>query len=221
MEENNQSKVSQEMPEVPPVPEVQPVVEEEEAAEKPRRSAKWFIIAGVLIVFLGAAAFLGARLLKPQQTDANGVNGNMMVLSQGGGPGGVASKSVRLNVTPAPELPVQQADTAGLFVRREDQSIFLGTGNVTMMVKQGADNAPPEQSANYDGPVVEVVINHDTKIYQDISDFTPNMNSDSGEQSIQQVVKPGSLDDLTTNSMISVWGEKRGDRYIAKVISFR
>jgi hypothetical protein len=49
------------------------------------------------------------------------------------------------------------------------------------------------------------------------------MNLNPGEEGntrIQQVVAPGSLDDLTTQTMITVWGRKVGDRVIADVIAF-
>jgi hypothetical protein len=210
MEDNQDNQV--------PNPQL-PLEEEESDSSSPTRSIKWFIIGGILIVFLAAAAFLGARLLKPPG-DASGQGSGGMFFTSKGGPGG--QKSVRVDMTPASELPQTPTATRGLFVRRQDQSIFVGTGNVRMMAKPSSGSDQPNVSANYDGPVVEVVINHETKVYQDITDMTPpDSTANGGTFTIQQVVKPGSLDDLGTNSMISVWGDKQGDRYIANVVVFR
>jgi hypothetical protein len=207
MEGNRNSNPPQETPEITETP---PGLEEEEVSTTPSRSKKWLIIGGALVIFLALAAFLGTRLLKPPAAAGSSGVGGMFFSSNG--------KSVRLSLIPAKEVPQQKADTAGLFVRRQDQSIFIGTGKVQTRVSPGAS-----PSSSYDGPVVEVVTTHDTKIYQDITDMDPgNMDLKNGGQvKIQQVVKPGSLDDLGPNSMVSVWGEKQGDRYIAKVISFQ
>jgi hypothetical protein len=39
-------------------------------------------------------------------------------------------------------------------------------------------------------------------------------------RTIQQQVEPGSLDEIGSNSMISAWGERRGDRVIATVLLY-
>jgi hypothetical protein len=197
--------------------------EDEPSSTPPGSSKKWYIIGAVLLVFLAAAVFLGARLIKSSfNVGLGGDSGPSFAIMRKGGGGGQA-KSIRLNMTPAKELPKDKPSANGLFVRREDQSIFIGTGNVQMMFKKssGSSSSSNDVSAKYDGPVVEVVVNHETKIYQDITEMMPPDSTNSGEVTIQQVVKPGSLDDLGQNSIVSVWGEKRGDRYIAKVITFR
>jgi hypothetical protein len=211
----------EQQPNIPPsdeAPEIQPVVEEEEPVISQKgRSIKWLIIGGALILFLGVAAFLGARLLKPQSADGlEGEGGRSMILS-----GGASQRTMRLDMTPAKELPQSKADTTGLFVRRQDQSIFIGTGGIQVAFSSDP-NDTGSQSSKYDGPVVEVVITHSTQIYQDLTDLNPdNMDANSDTVKVQQVVKAGSLDDLSANRIISVWGEKQGDRFIAKVILFR
>lgn len=207
MEENRNPNTAQEVPAEP---------DDDLLDAKPARRAKWFITGGVLVVFLAAAVFLGARLLKPQAMEGPGDGGGMYI-SQGG-PGG---KSVQLNMLPAAEVPQQEPAAWGIFVRREDKSIFIGTGNISLGIRKSSDNAPAEVVSDYDGPVVEVVANHQTQIYQDITEMTPPEGDTGSVVDIQQKVKDGSLDDLTTNSMVTVWGEKQGDRLIAKVIVFR
>ncbi len=192
--------------------------EEESISTRPARSKKWVIIGGILIVFLAAAVFLGARLLRPQNPAGVGGQGGMFFSSKGGAGGG---KTVRISMIPAKELPQEKSSTAGLFVRREDQSIFIGTGNVRMTAMKSSSGAGSNVSGHYDGPVVEVVVNHQTKVYQDITEMPGPDQAKDGVVQTQQVIKPGSLDDLGSNSMVTVWGDKQGDRYIAKVVVFR
>jgi hypothetical protein len=192
---------------------------EEESPEAPRKSKKWIIIGAVLIIFLAAAAFLGARLLKPQNTTQGfgGKNGDMVISSKGG-PGG--AKSVRIEMTPASEIPSGRPDANGLFVRREDQSIFIGTGNIRMSARPSS-SGPSEVNSSYDGPVVEVVVTHQTQLYQDTTEMPEPDQAQNGVIVTQQIVKPGSLDDLGANTSVTVWGDKQGDRYIARVIVYR
>lgn len=70
-----------------------------------------------------------------------------------------------------------------------------------------------------DGPQVEVVVTHDTLIYKDVTDM-PAPKSGSDVQVLAQVVEPGSLDDLNENSIVTMWGQKQGDRTIADVIVY-
>ncbi len=217
MEDEHVSTPSPETPEIQPV--VEQITEEDTPTAGPKRSKKWFIIGGALVVFLALAAFLGARLLRPPAAAGPGGGGGVF-LSSKGGPGG-GSKSVSIHMTPAKEVPQTKSSTSGLFVRRQDQSIFIGTGRVSMMISKGA-NGSSTPSGSYDGPVVEVVITHDTKVFQDITDMDPgNISASGGVATVQQIVKPGTLDDLGANSMVSVWGDKQGERFVASVITFR
>jgi hypothetical protein len=102
-------------------------------------------------------------------------------------------------------------------VRREDSSIFIGTGQVSTQARTGEDGSL-NMETTYDGPVVEVVVTHDTMIYKDAT--APPSGPPSGDQKIQQVVAPGSLDDLGENVHMQVWGERRGDRVVARVVFY-
>lgn len=193
--------------------------EDDESPSASGRSRKWMIVGGLLVVFLAAAVFLGARLLKPPSA-AGSKQGGEMFISSKGGPGG--AKSVRLNMTPAKELPQEQPAQAGLFVRREDQSIFIGTGNITIMArKPNGASSPDDVSSKYDGPVIEVVINHQTKVYHDVTEMPEPDKAKDGVVTAQQVVEPGSLDDIGSNGQVTVWGEKQGDRIVADVLLYR
>lgn len=178
------------------------------------------IIAGVSVLLVAGAAFVGARLLNSPEEAAGGGGQIMMVSDTGGGP-----VSVSLDIKPAPELPATPAEVNGLFVNREDNSIFVGTGEIEFMVELDQATGQKQSSANYSGPVLEVVITKDTNIYRDETGFPEPGSAAGGKQTIQQVVKPvDSLEELgeqTKNTEVQVWGTRSGDRVVAQVFVYR
>ena len=203
---------------------LQDPAEEESSTTTPGWSKKWIVIGAILVISLVAAVFLGARMVKAQSS-ANGGN-TIDTGLQNLVKGGAYSKSNQIDLIPAKEIPQEKLTTKGLFLGREDQRIFLGTGQVQLMAKDpsGSSGSSSDVAGGYYGPVVEVVITHETKIYLDITEMDPPEKASSGTGGIvtvQQVVKPGSLDDLGKYSTVYIWGDKQGDRYIAKVITFR
>ena len=173
------------------------------------------IIGGILAfaLLLAGAAYVGGRLLNGQGLP--GISGGPLVLGGGNGQG------VRINsddIQPAKELPQTPADTRGLFDHRQNNSIFVGTGNVSVDVRTDK-SGNVETSSKYDGPIVEVVVASQTKIYEDVTMQQFNGPPPDG-QKIQQVVQPGSLDGLGESSTITVWGKKTGDRIIADVLVY-
>ncbi len=174
------------------------------------------IIGGViLIVLLAGAAFIGARLLNGQGLPLVSSGGPIVSLGKGG------ENSVRINaddIQPAKELPKIPADVRGLFDHRQDNSLFIGTGKVTIGVKRDqAGNVEPPSS--HDGPVVEVVVTAQTKVYRDVTMKQFNGPPPQG-QKIKQVLEEGSLDEVGQASMLTVWGKKTGDRFIAEILVY-
>jgi hypothetical protein len=178
-------------------------------------------VIAVLVVVLAGAAFVAGQLLNGQSIAVGGGNGPGIVLKSGGGPGGDAV-SVKINLDPAKELPTTPPEARGLFDHRSDSSIFIGTGQVRMMVQKKPDGTI-STSADHDGPVIEVVIAHDTVVYRDVTmkdtDGLPP-GQQSGEVKMQQIVEPGSVDEIAQNSGVMVWGERRGDRIIAQTVVY-
>jgi hypothetical protein len=179
------------------------------------QNKKSFVILGILVVLVGAAAFIGGRML----------NGKVGPLGLGMpmGDGGMVSISVQ--VTPAPELPTTKPETRGLFVERKDNSIFVsaismdagGKGVVLQTGGVGDGNGEPSVSGpKPEGPKKEVVITGETTIYLENTDFGEPKPGEN--QIIQQTVTEASLDDLTSQSFVTVWGRKSGDRIIAEVL---
>ena len=171
------------------------------------------IFAGiVLILLLAGAVFIGARLLNGQ-----GLPGISPGMFLGGGNG----NSVRIDrgdIQPAKELPQTPADVDGIFDHRQDNSIFVGTGNFNVRV-QADKSGKVETGSHYDGPLIEVVVTSQTKVYEDVTMQQFNRSPPEG-QKIQQVLETGSLDNLVESSGITVWGKKTGDRVIANILVY-
>ncbi len=175
------------------------------------------LIAGgiALVLLLVSAAYVGGRLLSGQglPLPASLSGERMVTLGQGG-----KYMSTKLDIEPARELPASPAATKGIFQRRADSSLFVGTGQVSVMAQKNQTGVI-SMSSHYDGPLVEVVLTHDTTIYRDVTLKQFNGPPPEG-QKLQQVLEPGSADEIGENSMLTVWGDRRGDRITATVLTY-
>jgi len=167
-------------------------------------------IGGILLLalLLAGAAFVGGRLLNGQglgQSTDNGSGPSLM------GPNGPSS----VDFEPAKELPQSPADVSGLFDHRQDKSLFIKAGGMVTVQRDKNGNVTGDST----GQAVEVVVTSQTTIYNDVT-----MRQFDGQpadgQKIQQVLEPGSLDDIGTAYHILIWGKKTGDRYIADVLVY-
>jgi len=183
---------------------------------KPRKKKNWYLIGGILVVFLAAAAFLGGQLLNPNSGASGLVNG----LITGGtfNIGGGTMTMVTMDIDRAPEIPDEKATLIGSFKRREDQKIFIEKTNIVVSSSGNAKIAVSDTNDNTTGEEIEVVTTHDTKIYKDVTEFPTDS---SGTIKVQQKVQETTLDELPEKSFLSVWADKQGDRYVARVILSR
>ncbi len=166
----------------------------------------WIVGGVVVVLLLAGAAFVGMRMLRmPDQEGAWG--GPVMVISSGDGD---TARSVEIQ--PSAELPDSRPDAGGIFMRREDSSIFVGTGAITMIVEDG------EAAASSEGPEVEVVVTHDTVVYRDETMLQHTGGLPSGK--VEQVLEPGSVEEIGETSTVSAWGEERGGRVLADVLVY-
>ena len=171
------------------------------------QNKRMILIMGVLVLLVGAAAFVAGRML----------NGQVNPLGLFGFRGGGDVMTVQVNVIPAEELPKTRAEVVGLFVERQDNtivvsSIHLKSGGGGVVVGAGS---PVDMNS---GPKVEIVITNETTIYREMTDLS---GLPPGEhESIQQTVEESTLDDLNSQSMVMVWGRKSGDRIIAEVLFY-
>ena len=179
----------------------------------PRKSVLPYVIGTGVVILLAAAAFMAVRYFVQPQNAAGGGPGGKNMISVGG-PGG-AGKTFELNIKPAEELPVTEPEAAGMFVERKDNSIFVGTGNVSVMVK-AQPGEEPQVDSSFSGPKVEVVVSANTVVYKD----TTNLDPENPGAEVQQTVELSTIDEITEQSQITVWGRKAGDRVIADIIVF-
>jgi hypothetical protein len=68
------------------------------------------------------------------------------------------------------------------------------------------------------GIKVEVVVTSATRIYKDVTEFPAPVNGEI--HNVQQAAAEGTLDDLNTQTFLSVWGRRSGDRIIADVLFY-
>ncbi len=165
------------------------------------QNKRLYISLGITIVLVGVAAFVGGRML-------NGKVG-MVGLNTG-------RVSISLNdITPAPELPITKADVTGLFIERKDNAITVQAVTFGSGVGGVSGDLPLDENS---GIRVEVIVTGATMIYKDVTQFPPPVNGEI--HNVQQAVDIGILDDLNTQSFISVWGRRSGDRIVADVLLY-
>jgi hypothetical protein len=175
-----------------------------ESQEEKMKRPIWIAIGtGVVVLLLAGAAFMGGRLLGDQELTGN--SEEMVEI----GEGLIATTGTKIEVQQADEMPDTPPDVWGVYVRREDSSLFVGTGTVTFVI---------DGDASYDGLMVEVVSSHNTRIYRD--DTAKLLKGSPPSGPVQQVLKPGSLDEIDRNDVVSAWGERHGDRLVATVIVY-
>ena len=178
------------------------------------QNKKLILIMGVLVLLVGVAAFIGGRMLN-QKVGPMGLGGLM---------GGGDVMSVSINIVPAPELPKTRPEVIGLFVERQDKTIIVSSiplkaGGEGVVVESGGGDAVAGSPADMNsGPKVEIVITNETTIYRETTELSGRPSGEN--ETIQQTVEESTLDDLNSQSMVSVWGRKSGDRIIAEVLFY-
>ena len=179
----------------------------------------WIIGAVALVVLLVAAAFVGGQLLNTEA--AAGASPLQMVAGQSGAESGANAQGMQtfdMEMEPATEVPQTEPDVTGLLARRGDNSIFITTGSVVMTVGANPDGSL-SINGTADGPEVEVVIPHTAQVYVDTTALT-SAGAPQADGMRKQTVEPGTVDEIGENSIISVWGERRGDRVIAHTVLY-
>jgi hypothetical protein len=92
--------------------------------------------------------------------------------------------------------------------------VTIGSEFMVQVDKNGTVNT----QTNGNGDKLEVVVTGDTKIYKDVTQA--GLSAPPSDGKVQQQVAAGSLDEIGSNSFVSAWGERRGDRVIAKVLFY-
>ena len=187
---------------------------------------KILIGVGILgvIGLLAAGAYTAVQLLAPEEAEAAPAgNGRVIQSVQVENDG--APVAVNTTILPAKELPGEASAAFGILKSREDNTLVMGTGGIDLSVDVEVDGATGQETTSVvpttSGPDVEIVVTGDTLIYKDVTDFGAQNQTESGERTIQQLVRPvDSIEEIGENNEIEVWGEKRGDRIVATVLVF-
>ncbi|MBL8079327.1 MAG: hypothetical protein JNM55_15285 [Anaerolineales bacterium] len=165
----------------------------------PRKPVSPYLIASGVIVVLALVAFVAVRYMNAGGRSSNGDNG------LGG------------NLIQSEELPETEPQTMGVLVERDDNMIIVSPADSIRIMAPGSNQAgEPKMEADYVGDKVEVVISNETMIYQDV---TP-MNMENADKDVQQVLELSTIDVISPESVITVWGRKNGDRIVADVVLF-
>lgn len=198
----------------------------EDLTTQNNKNQKPWIIGGILVVvLLAGAAFVGGSLLN-RQAEADASSG-----------------AFEVDFTEAEEIPQTEPEIVGLVTSTDGDILTVqefNMNNALGMIGEGGvvissveienpedmEELPVAEFIGADGPVTEVVITHDTKIYSDVTFGEIPMISEGDSMpdlpdEIKIKVEPGNADEIGTNSMITVWGERRGDRVIANFILFQ
>lgn len=130
-----------------------------------------------------------------------------------------------INVIPAEELPKTEPEVIGLFVERQDNTIVVsslplktGGGGAVVMENSGGEAVAGSRVDENSGPKVEIVVTNETIIYRETTEIGKPQPGEN--QTVQQTVEESTLDELNTDSMVTVWGRKSGDRIIAEVLFY-
>jgi hypothetical protein len=168
------------------------------------KTRKLVIIAVILILLAGAAAFTAGRMMKGGRNPLTllGLGGNMTVTE----------------FLPAEELPKTPPDMEGLFIERQDNLISV-QGSGLNQDPDGVEVGSPEDLAG--GSKVEVLVTAETILYKDTTEIPLERPSSDNNPPIQQTVVKGILDDLiASQTYVMVWGRKSGDRLIADTLVY-
>lgn len=168
------------------------------------QNKKLYILLGFAILLVGAAAFIAGRM----------INGNVGTVGLGGPNGGRVSISLN-DITPALELPNAKADITGSFVERKDNTIIVQAVSFGVGAGGVSGDSPLDENS---GVRVEVVVTSKTEIYKDATQIPPPVNGEI--HNVQQAAEPGTLEDLDSQTFITVWGRRSGDRIVADVLFY-
>jgi hypothetical protein len=175
-------------------------------------------IGGVLlIVLLVAGAFTAVQLISAQSLDTDLAPGTKVlenVFDDGSG----NPVTVKTIIEPSPDLPDKGPEAAGIFLRQEDNSYYVGTGSISLNIE--VINGERSVASDHSGPELEVVIGPDTLFYEDVTEVESNPTESGEHRLVQEIRLAEGLGEMQKGASFSAWGERQGDRVIAEVVVF-
>lgn len=189
-----------------------------------KNKTPWLIGGILVVILLAGAAFVGGSLLNKQV--------------------GISPGVYEIDFTEAEDIPQSEPEVSGVVIATDGDTLTVqelnmnytlgmsGEGGVYVeaetIVESEEDIEGPTAIDFFgaDGPITEIVTNRDTKIYKDVTSTGYVSVSSEGAspelpEKIQMKVEPGTLDEIGNGSMVTIWGERRGDRIIADVVLYQ
>ena len=185
----------------------------------------WLGVGLLLGIVLVAGGLTAVKLLNRDEGETAVASGGGRVIQSVAVADGGAPVAVQTTILPAAELPTEPAAASGILVRREDNSLTVGTGGIEVNVEVQVDGDTGQETVQAvpraTGPELEVVVGRNTTLYLDVTDYSMGDAPESGERTVQQQVRlVDSLEDLPENAEIQAWGNRSGDRVTADVLVF-
>jgi hypothetical protein len=162
----------------------------------------------VLAVILLAGAYVAGRLLSEGLGPVRIGGGNVMISSGDG-------SMIEAEFKPAEELPDTPPEIAGLYSRREDNSIFVKETDGGFRISMDEEG---NVSTNAGDVETEIVVTNETEVYIDTT--SEQLEDLEDGDTLYQKLEPGTIEDLGYLSFMQVWGERRGERVIADVLVY-
>lgn len=190
-----------------------------------RQTYVWLGVGLLLGIVLVAGGVTAVKLLSRDEGETAVASGGGRVIQSVAVDDGGAPVAVQTTILPAAELPSEPAAASGILVRREDNSLMVGTGGIEVNVEVTVDGDTGQETMQAvpraTGPELEVVVGRNTTLYLDVTDYSLSDSGESGERTVQQQVRlVDSLEDLPENAEIQAWGTRSGDRITADVLVF-
>jgi hypothetical protein len=155
---------------------------------------------------LGLAVLAGAAFLAPRLFNSNAAKQGQYSEGVAGPAGGKGKPRMPVEtVLPAEGQPKSSPELSGTVNSVKDNSIFVEPSDYMGVMQPN-------------GKEMEVVVTKDTKIYLYAGMQTISEAKDGQSAVTQTKLDPITINDLVENDILSIWGNKRGDRFIADVI---
>ena len=170
------------------------------------------IVAGIalLALLLVGGAYMAGRLLGLGIGDLGGSDSPKVMIGTGDGP------AVEVDWVRSEELPDESPDVAGVYERRQDNSIFVDETEGGFRLAQADDGSISVTNAT--GKISEIVVTSETAVHVDVT--MEDIDDALAEGVVRQKLEPGTVEEIGDLSFVRAWGEMRGDRLIANVLVY-
>jgi hypothetical protein len=175
------------------------------------KRSRWIVSSlALLVLLLSGGAFMAARLLGQGAGDPGSGQGAKVGIGTGGG------QLVEVDFVRADELPDEPPEVAGVYARRQDNSIFVDETEGGFVLTPNGEGSL--SVANATGKISEVVVTSETVVFADLTMET--LDDAVAEGVLRQELEPGTVEEIGELSFVRAWGEMRGDRLLASVLLY-